>query len=696
MPEHDPQNAANFNPADFHSPPVPKSMAINEGTFSGRSTGDQSAATSGYRGTLPSLSTHPVAAQSSISAASPPTIRTAAQTFSDVQPVLRPTFAPPLETGPSEFSQPSNVFNFSDQTILSQLNSPQNVEAPRSFAPPADRSTLPFVPRDHHGVSSAEASGFGAPHRGTQTFEHHVTGHPRSVAGTQVNPAVGVKTKLVDLRGQSPNMPQPASDQNTRSASSSEFLSRDAFSNRLFKTSNSVSDASTSDNTTDTESSTQAHASGPSPRLVVTPAGRNEVSVPAVKTIFLTSGRTADTKKKTETSPQATTPQATTPRATTPKATLLAPTFSQRDFEVNKPAPPTKDPGVVSIKHTIPDFVLSPPHHVIMMDNPLPPAQEIVAKPSPFSSTQNHFADEGTDTAISDGHNGTENGADVLARTGLGFTEDDFLAFESQQNSVAPSAGTNFSGRYVNQINPSNQSNDGSTNAAPSPFRVANHRRSVWNEQKPSTERGEISTFDHTSANGYRGSETADRIILPKFRLQQSDFAGDADAHLATSTTPPPVPQLSSIDPAVTMPWLSAWWMLIALIPFALYLGTTKLFRDSALDDHNDFEDNGFDRSQPEPRFDFGSDFGVVGRSKSDAIYGDADVISIDENRFETIDQGFTIPPATELFEQSLFFEMLSLDKFKDGDSAKEISADQSPNFGSINADEVNPRKKAS
>lgn len=691
MPEHDSQNADNFNPANFQRPALGEPGVTQNVVSSDPATPGPVTGSADRWETLSHNSGQQIAAQpqGTFSRLPPASIRTAAQVLGPPASVANPSFAPPVELDAESFLPEPNFFNFNDQEIQSQSTVTGNVDAVQSFAPPVDRSKLPFVPRGNTHARTEPGNGISD----AQTFQRHVMRATDPSGEPRVDVGVGSKTKLVDLRHQAIR-PQPVSDLTTRSAAPSEFLSRDPFSDRFLPTLNSVSESRSS-----TERPVSSHANEAQGFSVTTSNRTHESPAAVAKRIFLISGSTTETSEKS---------------VSPPKATLLTPTFQPFQPEANNGSPPTKNTSPAPIEHSIPDFILTPPPHVVRMDNPLPPAAENVAPLPSIASTQNDLAKDDTilhevsvaspevataldDTASSRVDVSSDAGpelseqtsvrpVDVAVKTQRGFTEADFLALEAHQNAADGAPRTSFAGRYVNQINAD------PAYASGGPFRVANHRRSTIDDSTTAPVTVGQLKSKSDSAVGDRRWESSDQIILPKFRLQQSDFADGAGDSLSTSTAVVVAPHASPGYSAPTH-WLSAWWMLVALIPFALYLGTTRLFRDR---DQDDIQDDPFDLRQRDQPIGFGSDFGVIGRSKSDAIYGDANGDTIDQDRLESIDQGFMIAPVGESFHRPLFFELPALDQFGDVESAKELSADQSPNFDFKTINDGKPKKKAS
>ena len=141
--------------------------------------------------------------------------------------------------------------------------------------------------------------------------------------------------------------------------------------------------------------------------------------------------------------------------------------------------------------------------------------------------------------------------------------------------------------------------------------------------------------------------------------------------------------------------------MLIGLIPLALYLGTTKLFRDEE-EDFSFYED---DLASSES-FEFGSDFGKIGGSRSDTVYGKDDSLTKIRSTIQRANRQPTESShleaksdskssrATVAFAESLIFELPSDEGCASPKFAQEISLDHSPNFSDAVEPEIGTKKK--
>ena len=128
--------------------------------------------------------------------------------------------------------------------------------------------------------------------------------------------------------------------------------------------------------------------------------------------------------------------------------------------------------------------------------------------------------------------------------------------------------------------------------------------------------------------------------------------------------------------------------MLIGLIPIALYLGTMKLFRDE--DEYHSHKNELFGS-----RVEFTSDFGELGRSKSDDFYGRQDrVATVQGPSGEEVrlDVGTSQSPAQ--FAESLQFELPSSKEVAQSSFGQELRIDQSPNFSNSAKPKTGLKKK--
>jgi hypothetical protein len=115
--------------------------------------------------------------------------------------------------------------------------------------------------------------------------------------------------------------------------------------------------------------------------------------------------------------------------------------------------------------------------------------------------------------------------------------------------------------------------------------------------------------------------------------------------------------------------------MLIGLVPIALYFATIKFFKDE--DEYHTTKNELFGR-----RLEFSSDFGELGRSKSDAVYGrQQKVKTVRGPAGESVSLAVDAPQSSLEFAQSLDFELPTSSEVAQSSFAQEIRIDQSPNF---------------
>ena len=191
------------------------------------------------------------------------------------------------------------------------------------------------------------------------------------------------------------------------------------------------------------------------------------------------------------------------------------------------------------------------------------------------------------------------------------------------------------------------------------------------------------------------------QIILPKFKFSNPITSSPHSQTQLTAMTTQNAGLERLQDNQFETPWLSPWWMLIGLIPLALYIGTTKLFRD---DDESAYYGEDLDSSKA---FKFDSDFGKNGGSKSDSVYGNDDTLSKIQSTIRQANRQpkEAIPVKTEsvptrstvAFAESLIFEEPTSEAGGISSIIKELSPNQSPNFSNSSEAEIAAvkRKKA-
>ena len=134
------------------------------------------------------------------------------------------------------------------------------------------------------------------------------------------------------------------------------------------------------------------------------------------------------------------------------------------------------------------------------------------------------------------------------------------------------------------------------------------------------------SQFEHSVAakpvaTDYRRDTSVNQVIAaraksttPSYRFERYE----TDSDVGTNTQAITVAHTTPVAPAATeTAWLSPWWMLVCLIPMAMYLMTR---RGSAVDEYYDACDEVGERPRLPPEM-----IEKPGYSKSDAIYGDKD-----------------------------------------------------------------------
>lgn len=670
MPEHDSQNANAFSPAKF---------ALSGGL---EASSDQSPVRineSALQSTTTEAALNDARAMEAVDGQvldQSRVIRTAQQWLPDQPPrqFSQDSFAPPVVTQHPDVHPTQNTFNFTDQSIAWPAEGNGPAVANPSFAPPADRSTLPFVPR----ADSINDSPSGLQGAVQVPSEKNTAAVDAGHAAVNRTSNFATKTKLIDLNRRTAQASKPSRDNSPQVADApTEFLSREPFSDQFLVV---------------------PSRSGRSP---ASSAKSNLAKSSPSKIIFLVS------QESSKPSPSI---------AQGPPATLSAPLLRKptvRPREGQSPASNQADVSLIMPKAVGADFVARPPQHALVIDNPLPPPESPFTPSSPVETDQTHAAQEPSVENLVDATlpNSLENsdvqgeafhqtqddafGETVLdqeevafspgqsfVKTQQGFTESDFIALESKETFAQQSSRPSSAGRYVNEVNQS------SAEHSANPFRVANHRRSE-------TDRNDVTGAGQGLSNTRESSQPGNRIILPNFRLRQSNFSNQETMASTVQRNEHP----RSADHVSETPWLSAWWMLIVIVPIALYLSTTKLFRDQEEDGYeNDSQD--IDWPGMATPVKFGSDFGVIGRSKSDAIYGTDEVSGFDEHDLERIDKQFTIDSSAEPICESIFLEIPTVEDVDAPIQVQEISANQSPNFQSTStkrrSENVDRQKRAS
>lgn len=229
-------------------------------------------------------------------------------------------------------------------------------------------------------------------------------------------------------------------------------------------------------------------------------------------------------------------------------------------------------------------------------------------------------------------------------------------------------------------------------------FEAASVRAEAPSEIKSSFETKPVETrhWKDTPVNPVSVSKV--KATTPSYRFERYETGADVEATTTAITVAHTTPVT---QPAVSeSAWLSPWWMLVCLVPFAMYLVTR---RGGEVDEYYDACDEVGERPRLPPEM-----IERPGYSKSDAIYGEKDEyfateqLALEGQRRSTGDR---IPMATHLraaeksrddFESVLPAETVTTDSFHELDFASsnsiqtetELELDASPNFRSQPDDE--------
>ena len=206
-----------------------------------------------------------------------------------------------------------------------------------------------------------------------------------------------------------------------------------------------------------------------------------------------------------------------------------------------------------------------------------------------------------------------------------------------------------------------------SSNARDSPFQVVGHRRTETKDPVIFTDR-----FEAKASQAVK--EANAEFLLPSFK--PSAVVENAHQHFTATTLQSGHRLEGRSSQSFETPWLSPWWMLIGLIPILLYVGTMKLFKDE--DEYHSHKAELFGS-----QLKFASDFGEIGRSKSDATYGRQDPVRTVGGPAAAavrLDGG---PSQSAIdFAETLEFELpLSTEVAQPACALPELRIDQSPNF---------------
>lgn len=238
----------------------------------------------------------------------------------------------------------------------------------------------------------------------------------------------------------------------------------------------------------------------------------------------------------------------------------------------------------------------------------------------------------------------------------------------------------------------SNTASDSTLNPKSSPFHVIGHRRTD-SAQDLAPVANQVDRFNRLENADSSPTSTAARakIILPDFKPTAS--LENAQQHFSAMTLQSGHRVEARSEQQFDTPWLSPWWMLIGLIPILLYVGTMKLFKDE--DEYHSHKNELFGS-----HLKFGSDFGEIGRSKSDATYGRHDEVPVvrgpsgEAVRLDASphDSGDAARSPID-FAESLEFELPSSTEVAQTVFEPELRIDQSPNF-SQSSSAAKPQRK--
>ncbi len=253
--------------------------------------------------------------------------------------------------------------------------------------------------------------------------------------------------------------------------------------------------------------------------------------------------------------------------------------------------------------------------------------------------------------------------------------EDDVseLTSQSEENTVseAPPQRSDFT----------NSASNPSLNSQSGPFQVIGHRRTDFAKDSESiTSKLESADSSEVAA----GQRT--KIILPEFK-PSSSYENEHQHFTATTLESGHRAETRSEQQFET-PWLSPWWMLIGLIPIALYIGTMKLFKDE--DEYHSHKNELFGS-----HLDFDRDFEDIGSSKSDAIYGREDEVPIARGPSgEAVRLDIDPLQSPIAFAESREFELPSSTEVAQPAFGPELRIDQSPNFSESGRPKTGSQKR--
>lgn len=540
------------------------------------------------------------------------------------------SFAPPRDVPTPRFPADATTLNFTDQPASPFSSVPlsrQENPPASSFAPPIDRSGLSFVPKVQvkQNVDTQTKNNSHA----VQSEMESALSSAETSGRNYPNGDWVAKTKLTNLKERSQIGGGQAKGAVAGPKESPAFLTREAFSNRFFV------------------STPQSNAEAKFKAQPGAPLSNQP------KIIFLVSDQETGTQDAGHSSPD------------------VLPSAQQHALEQAPESPFVTKSDATPSQALSSDFIADSPESTdIGQANPTTTEDQASLPPI----TEHRTADDvlealvvpqttATERDIDDSTYSIDRGlSEASAKTLQGFTDADLSALDSLESSLDRFLVSQGS-PHMNRLAEAGRVKQDPDSALNNPFQFAGYRSK--------TGISETRTDDAIGGN---------HIILPKFGLGGTSSRAESFANAAS------VQQTSgyrSNEPASAAPWLSGWWMLIALIPIALYLVKTKWGGELGGwgDDDRDIGlANPQGRSVNEAGFDFAADFSELGRSKSDAIYGADDLIAGQE--FEAIDDQFTIPTSADEFPKSVFFEMHKIDALENLEQDFELSPDQSPNFG--------------
>ena len=773
MPEQTSQNAKAFDPASFSMPAQPSL------TYSVIANTNQPELSSYVQTVFHRMqgTNNPVVR---LSDQSPPTIRTTQGTqsygaqanFAAQQPPV-----PAMIYRGSNYQQRSSVqFSLSDRTTESKEATSYRPNQHQSFAPPADRSNLPYyqrvdvVPRLKAGSSAAVLN----------ASRKKILEKKQQSQIAKESRVVTSKTKLVALRKDSALTEKPQRDQNTIAKKPEEFLKREPFSNKFTVTPSAEREVGKTKSTGKTiylksvppaghtaklkvPKFVQEKAPEPIAETAVAPAktpvvqtpqpqfirwplvnsAQDQVLFPApvltvspkpmeVDFVSATPSVEAETTKidfaevHAETAVEPATDQSTmaafdpfedneapdAPFQSSPFESSDQSSLEQSSLEQASPfetslessspfedSPEPSSPFQDSSASSSP-FEDSPEPSSPFEDSPVntTPEESSPFQSSPFESAPEQTTPDPSSPFQSSPFRSSPTSS-LFKSESDGALSGSFAAPMKDFSVPAPPVATvclagdtrdNVSDLEVSQVKnnstpeaPSERSDIGSPKSESSlkthdgPFKVIGHRpMKLSRDSAPITNK-----FKNTDSQ-----TESSKIILPEFKPSLN--TRDGDQYLTASTLQSGHRSDAGVDHQFETPWLSPWWMLIGLIPIALYLGTMKLFRDE--DEYHSHKNELFGS-----RVEFTSDFGELGRSKSDDFYGRQDrVATVQGPSGEEVrlDVGTSQSPAQ--FAESLQFELPSSKEVAQSSFGQELRIDQSPNFSNSAKPKTGLKKK--